>query len=273
MAKPNLHLQIPKPCSENFSGMPVQGEGRFCAVCNKCVIDFSHKTDRELLEFFKQKPKDSCGFFRPDQLNRKIMLPAQTPVIWWKALVLSAFAALTVRSAQAGTPISEISSENSETGKPAASIGKTLTISGVVKNQQGEPLQEAFISYKGKSGFVAFTNNAGRFSFKVPVNQFRTGKLQLKISRTGYFSYPITLRQPKSYNLTVLLKADSNATPPVLPVVQISWEVPLVGGGEYISKWDFRNDGFCQDSIPPKKLKFFPRIWQEIKTGFKKKEI
>ena len=53
MAK-KLQLQVPTPCHENWENMTATGKGRFCASCQKQVIDFSNKSDREIVMFFKK---------------------------------------------------------------------------------------------------------------------------------------------------------------------------------------------------------------------------
>jgi hypothetical protein len=51
-------------------------KGRFCASCQKQVIDFSNKSDREIAMFFKKPSTGSvCGRFMEDQLNRDIEIP------------------------------------------------------------------------------------------------------------------------------------------------------------------------------------------------------
>jgi len=51
MAK-QLQLQIPSPCHENWENMSQVEKGRFCASCEKKVIDFSYMSDREIALFF-----------------------------------------------------------------------------------------------------------------------------------------------------------------------------------------------------------------------------
>lgn len=68
----NIH--IPKPCNENWEIMSPQGKGRFCSVCNKCVIDFTQKQPEEIKQFFvERKDENICGRFYNHQLtNNKV---------------------------------------------------------------------------------------------------------------------------------------------------------------------------------------------------------
>lgn len=73
--KPEFQLQIPEPCHENWNAMSPADKGRFCASCQKVVIDFSRMTDHELAAFFKKPSGPVCGRLRQDQLDRDLVLP------------------------------------------------------------------------------------------------------------------------------------------------------------------------------------------------------
>src|SRR5215470_615046 len=75
MAK-KLQLQVPVPCHEDWENMTNAEKGRFCASCQKTVIDFSNMSDREIALFFKKSSAGSvCGRFLEDQLNRDMEIP------------------------------------------------------------------------------------------------------------------------------------------------------------------------------------------------------
>jgi len=83
MAK-KLQLQVPTPCHENWDNMTQTEKGRFCASCQKQVIDFSNKSDREIAIFFKKPSSGSvCGRFMEDQLNRDMEMPKKR-IPWLK---------------------------------------------------------------------------------------------------------------------------------------------------------------------------------------------
>lgn len=58
--------------------VPASG-GRHCAACQKTVLDFSLKTDAEILTYFQQPSAGkTCGRFRAGQLNRPLQPLAAT---------------------------------------------------------------------------------------------------------------------------------------------------------------------------------------------------
>ena len=70
-----INLSIPKPCHENWDAMTKADKGRFCASCQKTVIDFTSMSDRQIAEFFKKPPSSVCGRIYNDQLNSDIVIP------------------------------------------------------------------------------------------------------------------------------------------------------------------------------------------------------
>jgi hypothetical protein len=69
-----ITINVAQPCKQDWDKMTPTEQGRHCASCNKTVIDFSNYTDKELIEFFKKKPGNSCGNFSPYQLNRTLLI-------------------------------------------------------------------------------------------------------------------------------------------------------------------------------------------------------
>jgi hypothetical protein len=70
-----LKLAVAEPCHENWNDMTPDQRGRFCAACQKTVVDFTHMTDRQIAEYFKKPAGSVCGRFYSDQLNREMTLP------------------------------------------------------------------------------------------------------------------------------------------------------------------------------------------------------
>jgi len=67
--KNTLKIAIQQPCSEKFDSFKKTKSGGFCKSCSKNVIDFTKKTDKEVLDYFKTKPENTCGHFYKSQLK------------------------------------------------------------------------------------------------------------------------------------------------------------------------------------------------------------
>jgi TonB-dependent SusC/RagA subfamily outer membrane receptor len=64
-------LHINEPCSESWDEMTPSDKGRFCASCQKTVLDFTTASDNEIIQHLeKMKGKMFCAQFEDGQLNR-----------------------------------------------------------------------------------------------------------------------------------------------------------------------------------------------------------
>lgn len=67
-----IKISIAKPCTENWGNMLPAEQGRHCVSCDRSIIDFSIKTNQEILDFIKQSNGKLCGRFNDNQLERVI---------------------------------------------------------------------------------------------------------------------------------------------------------------------------------------------------------
>ncbi|GAA4018942.1 hypothetical protein GCM10022408_36080 [Hymenobacter fastidiosus] len=85
--------------------MTPQGAGRHCASCQTVVIDFSRKTDAEILAVLSTSAGRVCGRFGDRQLNRTLRHPeASGRAGWWRAAVAATVALLGLRELVAPAP-------------------------------------------------------------------------------------------------------------------------------------------------------------------------
>lgn len=66
-------IYIPEPCHENWAAMSPTEKGRFCAICTKEVVDFTRKTEKDILQHLEQAEGKTCGVFLPSQLSEPHM--------------------------------------------------------------------------------------------------------------------------------------------------------------------------------------------------------
>jgi len=78
MDRAKIIITLPRPCLEDWELMTPADRGRFCASCQKTVIDFTRMSDAEVIKFLRAKKGDHhCGHFHHSQLGREITEPPQ----------------------------------------------------------------------------------------------------------------------------------------------------------------------------------------------------
>lgn len=87
-----LQISIPKPCHQDWDQMTPDERGRFCSMCKKTVLDFSEKTEDEILDFINSHRNENlCGRFRKDQLEQFTRIELPLPVYRSPMSLLNAF--------------------------------------------------------------------------------------------------------------------------------------------------------------------------------------
>src|SRR6476661_1854652 len=111
-----IQLTIADPCHENWDQMTQAEKGRFCASCQKQVIDFTGMSDSQLAAFFKKPSGGSvCGRFYQDQLERDIEIPKKR-IPWVKyffQFTLPAFLVSMKATAQGNVKVKPMSTTRS----------------------------------------------------------------------------------------------------------------------------------------------------------------
>ena len=197
---PVLHINIPRPCAQNWEAMPKAGDGKHCMQCNNVVYDFSQMDDNELLNFFKQKPTTHCGRFHNSQLNRDIL-----PVDKRRKLFLSKFNKIaaafftvlsfkTIASAAADKNLKPSIAFDSNHKTKTSLSGDKIIISGTIKDGEGKPLEKATITFD--SAQVAITDAEGKFSFEIATVTATSHNL--------YFSYGDLITAVRNYHPAML---------------------------------------------------------------------
>jgi hypothetical protein len=170
MAKKQLTLSIPTPCTEDWNNMTPDKNGKFCASCQKKVVDFSRMSDAEIFNYFDNFSGNTCGRFTEKQLAT----PLNTPMIgkrqnrWaWalSALLLPTLAASQTAKRNAPTEIVTPSVFEQKTSE------KGLKVEGQVAELGTHVVQvNAFVSIvvDAKTIVSATTDEQGFFSMNLP---------------------------------------------------------------------------------------------------------
>ena len=67
-----IQISIPEPCHEGWQNMIPVEKGRFCASCQKTVLDFTYLSDNEIIKVVT-KNDTLCARINVSQLNRNLI--------------------------------------------------------------------------------------------------------------------------------------------------------------------------------------------------------
>lgn len=187
--KPFAQIKIPKPCREDWTGMVLKDDGRFCTSCAKSVIDFSGFTDQQLHEYFEQHRNSSiCGRIPVSKLNTPFEIPTTRKSFsgWWllpalAGINLPAYAQTNQLSIEQTTPKqinSCISTEKGDTN--------FIRLKGIVSDSStGELLPIANVQLLPLT-IAAQTNLNGEFELKIPDSINTQSSFELVVTYIGY---------------------------------------------------------------------------------------
>jgi TonB-dependent SusC/RagA subfamily outer membrane receptor len=224
---PQVQLNIPQPCHENWQQMTPSQQGRFCTACAKEVVDFTSMSDTEVLHYFLDKKNEKvCGRMHPEQLNRSVTKPVYAvKKKWWHwnyaAMLLLLFGRPGAAKAQGVVKAVTSQLPAPETDVEARRIlGKVTPVEknkqlvhGKITDDAGTALAGATILIKGtQKATVSDTN--GEYSITV-----NSDKAVLTISSVGFETTETDLKSKKQYDI-VLTKLKP----------QFLGEVVVVGG-------------------------------------------
>ena len=137
------HIEIPKPCHENWADMSKQEQGRHCDVCCKVVIDFTAMPTEKVIEIISQRKSEKiCGRFRNDQLhsNRADIKSPRNRYRVFMAALYFVFGGLLFTSCRThDTKMGKVKVENSF-GQEENGFNKLDTPSSMTRNKIDKPI-------------------------------------------------------------------------------------------------------------------------------------
>jgi len=180
--------------------MTPDGKGKFCASCNKTVVDFSKFTDKELAEFFKKLRGAVCGSFYEDQLNRPIAIPVENNNSFLsKALFGTALLAgiASHSNAQAPNeampfkqvplPVTPLNNNEKET------FTNSTIIKGTVHSKHTrKPLEYVSVCISGTS-YRTHTDSTGTFTVVVP-DSLKEQNITLEFRYIRYKEHDVAIK-------------------------------------------------------------------------------
>ena len=164
MRKP-VQIAIPQPCHEKWDEMTPTDKGKFCAVCQKNVIDFTKASDREIAEALKTNDK-ICGRLYPAQLSSNLNIPKEKSTAWTAiAAGVISFIALGSHKATAQETVKTEQTDVKTDSVTQDTLPEKWIVTGTVRDEIGL-LPYTQINIKGTSKTTE-TDIEGRYSIEV----------------------------------------------------------------------------------------------------------
>ena len=162
--KSKIQISIPQPCQEGWQNMTPVEKGRFCAYCQKTVLDFTYLSDNEIIKLVS-KNDTLCGRINVSQLNRNLIETKKTSNYFgYFATSVLAFLGLGAESVVAQEkPVTE-QTDLKYLNKATDSV-KEITVSGIVTGNDGALLPGSTIVIKNTQ-FGVQTNEKSEYSIK-----------------------------------------------------------------------------------------------------------
>jgi TonB-dependent SusC/RagA subfamily outer membrane receptor len=169
----SLQLVLTNPCTQQWNEIERADGNHHCSRCNKNILDLSAKSDKELIQFFKNKNDNVCGRVLASQLNRELVLPSSK--LNWHWLVPFALGAFVISPAQAQNlkPVVVPSEQHPKSLSLSVEAAHNLPplsnviIGKVVDNLNGNPLSGVEIRKKGDEKVLAITDSTGKFELSL----------------------------------------------------------------------------------------------------------
>jgi len=165
--KHKIQISIPEPCHEGWQNMTPVEKGRFCASCQKKVLDFTYLSDNEIIKVVT-KNDNLCARIDVSNLNRNLIkTKTKSNYFGYFATTVLAFFGLGTENVVAQEkPVVE-QTDFKYLNKASDSV-KKIIVSGLVKNVYGQPLPGAIIKIKGTKNS---TNTDQNGKYTIEVNQ------------------------------------------------------------------------------------------------------
>lgn len=222
--KKSIIISIPEPCHEDWAKMTATEKGKFCSVCTKEVIDFTTKTDEELVKILSAN-KNTCGRVKKSQLNREVKMERKSG----QSLAPLAASMLLPLTLFSNNPNSE---NNSLSEKPMVSLGIgrfsnstdriQIVTEGIVRDENGNPLRNVEIT-SNETKTREWTNKNGEYRIVTLDNE----KLLFNI---------------KDHDTKEIQLDSSSKTIDILLNSQATYETSILGNIAYIPEETIKTD-------------------------------
>jgi hypothetical protein len=178
-----MKLTIPTPCAENWDAMTPTACGRFCAVCQKEVIDVTQMEETAILQKYEDNGGNLCIRARAEQIS---------PVVTVRTFPIQRLAvfALAVWLVFAGGLVNEVQGQ-ADRVRTEVSVSDTNDCSILMvqvldtKHRPVDSLRIKLVRQQDSSRYYGYTNEAGICIFRA----LPEGDYLILLLKKGYLYY------------------------------------------------------------------------------------
>lgn len=165
-------------------------KGRFCAVCTKEVVDFTKKSDEEIVAHVKNADDKTCGVFLPSQLHEPSQLklsksPWEFRLKKWMVSSLAMVGLFSLSKQSSAQKMGKIAIRGDvAVVEDHNTTTQESVVYGQVLDSEGKPVSGAHVSVYYEGEFIADTTTIanGAFRFVIPPGKVLNGKIDLYAS-------------------------------------------------------------------------------------------
>jgi len=159
-----IQISIPEPCHKDWQNMTPVEKGRFCASCQKTVLDLTHLSDNEIIKVVTNND-NLCARIKVSNLNRNLIkTKTKSNYFGYFASSILAFLGLGIETIVAQEkPVVE-QTDLKYLNKASDSV-KKITVSGRV-TCDGHLLPGAIVKIKGTKKST-YTDKNGKYTIEV----------------------------------------------------------------------------------------------------------
>ena|SRR5687768_1770721 len=169
-----IDLSIPVPCHEKWRNFTSTPQGGYCSTCRKEVIDFTHWSESQIQNYFKNRSETTCGRFRKDQLKSYSLTPPHPRYKFLPLSVLGLTLLLTSNEADGtGRKMARMEIISYEEASRQNEIArrdtlKSKTVNGTIKAEDDQsPLPGVTVSLK-ETELSTVSDVDGKFTLEIP---------------------------------------------------------------------------------------------------------
>lgn len=205
-------FKIAEPCHANWNEMTAATQGRFCASCQKCVVDFTQKTTAEIKAVYDENAGNVCGRVKASQVvNTRPDWHARPAIFRAKALKglqMFALALLTTFGFMLHTEVKaqdkmimgkvayvpERHAAAEVSGRVVLDSGKPAAGASVLLQQDGMTVAESKTDAHGMYRFRSV--KSGQYQLTAYSNDGQNGSMVLRVTEKSLQHEDLQLEEP-----------------------------------------------------------------------------